>query len=166
MTLQASESSQTDFFLDFIVCRLDCGMTCRPSYLVLVGSGGFKFRVGRPSSWNFWDIGTFRIVWSSTPTGSGVVIGQGGNGQQYLPNTNEAQFDNLIITPMSAGNNPQPRQHSGQVQLRFRLVNAGISETKVWNAIEFIQSGFLRLGGGSSLPNPGCEVINQSWVAA
>ena len=46
------------------------------------------------------------------------------------------------------------------------MVNSlGISETKVWNAIEFIQGGFLRLGGGSPLPNPGCEVINQSWQA-
>ena len=122
-------------------------------------------------SWNFlgyWDLQD--RLGSATPTGAGIVIGQveGGNGQQYLPNTNEAQFDNLIITPMSgAGTTLNHANTVGKYNYGSDWsIAPGISETKVWNAIEFIQSGFLRLGGGSPLPNPGCEVINQSWVAS
>ena len=147
-------------------------MTCRPSYLVLVGSAVASSSVlADHPSWNFlgyWDLQD--RLGSSTPTGAGVVIGQveGGNGQQYLPNTNEAQFDNLIITPMSgAGTTLNHANTVGKYNYGSDWsIAPGISETKVWNAIEFIQSGFLRLGGGSPLPNPGCEVINQSWVAS
>ena len=115
----------------------------------------------------YWDLQD--RLGSSTPTGAGVVIGQveAGNGQQYLPNTNEAQFDNLIITPMSsAGTTLNHANTVGKYNYGSDWsIAPGISETKVWNAIDFVQGGFLRVGSGSPLANPGCEVINQSWVA-
>ena len=78
-----------------------------PSRTFLVLSGSFvasSLALADHPSWNFlgyWDLQD--RLGAAMPTGAGVVVGQveAGNGQQYLPNTNEVQFDNLIITPMS-----------------------------------------------------------------
>ena len=120
-------------------------------------------------SWNFlgyWDLQD--RLGAATPTGSGVVIGQveAGNGQQYLPNTNEVQFDNLVITPMSgAGTTLNHANTVGKYNYGSDWsIAPEIPETKVWNAIDFVQNGFLRVSSGAPLANPGCQVINQSWL--
>ncbi|MAW41553.1 MAG: hypothetical protein CMJ30_03950 [Phycisphaerae bacterium] len=122
-------------------------------------------------SWNFlgyWDLQD--RLGAATPTGAGVVIGQveAGSGQQYLPNPNEAQFDNLIITPMSgAGTTLSHANTVGKYNYGSDWsIAPGIPETKVWNAVDYVQGGFLRVTSGSPLANPGCQVINQSWLGS
>ena len=147
-------------------------MTRHPSCLVFVGSVvASSSALADHPSWNFlgyWDLQD--RLGSATPTGVGVVVGQveGGNGQQYLPNPTDAQFGNLIITPMSgAGTTFNHANTVGKYNYGSDWsIAPGIPETKVWNAIDFVQGGFLRVGSGAPLANPGCQVINQSWLGS
>ncbi|MAV55582.1 MAG: hypothetical protein CMJ28_06465 [Phycisphaerae bacterium] len=122
-------------------------------------------------SWNFlgyWDL--LDRLGSSVPTGDGIVVGQveAGTGQQYLPNTNEAQFGGLVITPMSgAGTTLNHANTVGKYNYGSEWsIAPEIPETKVWNVLDYVQSGFLRVGSGAPLANPGCRVINQSWLGS
>ena len=145
-----------------------------PSRTFLVLSGSFvasSLALADHPSWNFlgyWDLQD--RLGAAMPTGAGVVVGQveAGNGQQYLPNTNEVQFDNLIITPMSgAGTTLNHANTVGKFNYGSDWsIAPGIPETKVWNAIDYVQGGFLQVGSGAPSANPGCQVINQSWLGS
>ena len=144
------------------------------SRTLLVLSGSFvasSLALADHPSWNFlgyWDLQD--RLGAATPTGAGVVVGQveAGSGQQYLPNPNEVQFDNLIITPMSgAGTTLNHANTVGKFNYGSDWsIAPGIPETKVWNAIDYVQGGFLQVGSGAPLANPGCQVINQSWLGS
>ena len=119
-------------------------------------------------SWNFlgyWDLQD--RLGAATPTGAGVVVGQveAGNGQQYLPNPNEVQFDNLIITPMSGGDDLKPRQYGREVQLWFGLVDRPRDSRDQSLERHRLRARWFSAGEQwRPLANPGCQVINQSWL--
>ena len=147
-------------------------MPSRSSCLVLAGSAlaSCQSFADHPS-WEFlgyWDLQD--RLGAATPTGSGIVVGQveAGSGQQYLPDINEVQFDNLIITPMSgAGTTLSHANTVGKYNYGSDWsIAPGIPESKVWNAVDYVLDGFLRVGSGTPLANPGCQVINQSWLGA
>jgi hypothetical protein len=147
-------------------------MTSSPTCVVLVGSlVASSNAIADHPSWEF--LGYLDLqdrLGAAVPTGAGIVIGQveAGSGQQYLPNTNEVQFDNLIITPMSgAGTTLSHANTVGKYNYGSDWsIAPGIPETKVWSAVDFVQGGFLRVGSGAPLANPGCQVINQSWLGS
>jgi hypothetical protein len=102
---------------------------------------------------------------SAAPTGAGIGIGQGeaiqGNGYAVAPSNYPAGF----ITLMS-GSQAGASAHAQSV-LNLLLQRApGVSQVWAWEALDFLQGGFLRFGGPAPLfPPAGLRVFNHSWIA-
>jgi len=107
------------------------------------------------------------------PTGAGVRVAtveaplDGG----YRPNPNDAQFDGVTISTLSGatGNSSHATNVGRYLYGADWGMAAGVSEAWVWEAANFVLSGYLRTGAGAQGPTAppfGIRVINHSWVGA
>lgn len=111
---------------------------------------------------------------SAPPTGEGVPIATieaPDGGGDYRPNPNDSQFAGVSITPLSGstGNSSHAttvgRYHYGSGW----SMTPGVTDAYVWEAADWIQSGYLRFGQSGQAPAAppfGIRVMNHSWVGA
>jgi hypothetical protein len=103
---------------------------------------------------------------SAMPTGSGIGLGQveagGTNGDVYAPNA--GSFPNQTITLMSGASSVSG--HANMVLSTYLGRSPGSSLVWSWEALDWLQGGFLNFGAGAPLlPPAGLKVFNHSWIA-
>lgn len=110
-----------------------------------------------------------------TPTGSGVVVGQVEAAESpgnYGPNQADGEFVGHAFLPQSGA--PGNSGHATLVGQNFYGdtlgMAPGITTTYLWDAVNWLQTGFLRLNQGSANPplSPpgGLKILNHSWVGS
>jgi len=96
---------------------------------------------------------------SAAPTGAGIGLGMGEalEGSNYAPN--------YPVTLMSGPSGASG--HATNVLNTFRARAPGATQVWSWEALDYLQGGFLRFGGPApALPPSGLKVFNHSWIAS
>jgi hypothetical protein len=103
----------------------------------------------------------------AAPTGADIGVGVSealNGGGNYAPNVSSDAFENQQILLMSG-----PSASSGHADVVCsRLVTRapGIPTIWAWEALDWLQGGFLNFGGPlPQIPPAGLQVFNHSWVA-
>jgi hypothetical protein len=103
---------------------------------------------------------------SEMPTGAGIGLGQveagGANGDVYAPNA--AEFPNQTVTLMSGPSGVSG--HANMVLSTYLGRSPGSTQVWSWDALNWLQGGFLNFGAGAPLfPPTNLKVFNHSWIA-
>jgi len=103
----------------------------------------------------------------AAPTGAGMGVGVGEavtGGGNYAPNVNADAFQNQQILLMSGAS--ANSGHADVVCSRLVSRAPGIPTLWVWEALDWLQGGFLNFGGPlPQTPPSGLRIFNHSWVA-
>ena len=124
------------------------------------------------------DIGYSRLaveLGTSLPDGDGVPVTQAeastsgiGNLPVYLPDVNDAAFSGKTITDMSAASTGTYSGHATGVGKKVygntTSVAPGITSIAAYWADDWLQAGFLGLGGNARPPVSTSRIANHSWV--
>jgi len=105
-----------------------------------------------------------RLGPGSMPTGAGIGVGlvEALSGGNYAPAS--ANFPNQAITLMSGASGGSGHANS----VLSGLINRapGVPAVWSWEALDWLQSGFLRFQSGPPLTPPGnIRLFNHSWIA-
>ncbi len=137
-----------------------------PSLFIAV-SGAFADEVG------FADLQA--RLGAATPTGAGVPVVQAEASESagnYGPNQADGAFAGMIFTAMSGS--PGNSSHATYVGYSWygtgTGMGTGISQVWLYEAGNFAQSGYLRVGSGAGAlpfsPPGGARVFNHSWIGS
>ncbi len=113
-----------------------------------------------------------RIGEENIPTGANVIVSQveAPSGSNYGPDQSNPQFDGKDFFEMSgpAGNSGHATSVASNMYGNTNSIAPDITEIYLWNANNWAQSGFLRVGQGPSnpplLPPAEIKVFNHSWI--
>jgi len=115
-----------------------------------------------------------RVGAGNLPTGTSVRLAQveAFSGTAYGPDQADAQFVGKTFVAMSG--TPGNSGHATFVARNYygiaSSVTPGVSQIHLYQADNFVQSGYLRLGSGSAVPPlvapTGVRVFNNSWIGS
>ncbi len=112
-----------------------------------------------------------RLGKEHVPTGAGIRVAQveGLQNNSYAPNPESNQFSGKDFTFMSGPTEVSAHANSvgGTMYGNNSSIAFGLSEIWNYEAADWLQSGYLRVGSSlvPLLPPPGLRVINNSWIA-
>lgn len=131
-------------------------LVCSQAVVAQVGLDGLIARIGE----------------KNIPTGANVIVSQveAPSGSNYGPDQNNSQFDGKDFFPQSGP--PGITGHATTVASNMygntSSIAPGITDIYLYNANDWVVSGFLRVGAGSGnppwFPPADIKVFNHSWI--